>query len=137
MANLDVARTLARRVMLDTGRLTRDSEGNRDDVLDAATLQLVRPVGEPSTIYEGECHVGDDRQGDRSAPGYAPTVGHRYRVRLPFDAPEPKVGDTFEVLSSAHDPGLVGKRMKVLDVRLSTHLVTRQIVCELAMGERP
>jgi hypothetical protein len=136
-AHLTRAQASAAAVLHDRCRLTRDSEGVADDVLDPTTLELTPPALDASTIYEGQCLVADLSNLTRQAPDVRDALAHRYRVRLPASAPEPRVGDRFVALSAALDAALVGKTMVVVDIVLASLLVTRQIIVELPIGARP
>jgi hypothetical protein len=116
------------RLLTDTARLTRDP-GTSNDALDRTTLRLT--PGPPTVVYEGPCLIGVQRQRDqRLDRGGQPVERQRITARLPADAPSPEAGDILTVLSSAADPTLVGRPLRVIDVARATVALTRQLVLE-------
>lgn len=133
MVDLSIARDAARWTMTSTCRIERDAEGTSDDTLDPATLQLTRPVGEPTTVYEGPCMV---RRADQSLDavgrdGEVETGGETrerpgYDVSLPHDAALPQRNDIVVVLACT-DSALVNQRLQVEEVRRTQWLVRRSL----------
>jgi hypothetical protein len=115
------------RRMVDQCTITRDSEGTQDDVLDQSTGQLVRPVGEPTTVYSGKCliypkafRVGEVEEGD------VDVTTKPYAGAVPIGAPLPNYGDTFTVTAS-RDPQMFGRVFRVINVLSDTFAVTHEL----------
>lgn len=122
--------------MLDTCRLTRDTEGVADDVLDATTLELVPPVPDSTTIYEGACSIAPYVRDENRTEGQREDTRQLWRGRLPITAGPPLYGDRLEVLS-VHDDGdssLVGRRFTVVRIGAHTLGVSRTLVLQDEKG---
>lgn len=101
-------------------------------VFDETTARYA--VTSPMTTYDGPALV-------RFEPPQLVDVGEateqvtHYTVKLPPDT-DVALGDTISVTASSFDAGLVGKRLRVLEVRFDEWQIAR--VCKAAAeGERP
>ena len=129
--NLTPLRRMVERRMLDTGTLRRDTPGTDDDVLDLDTGVLTPPANDVATVYTGKCIVYPTALNQRIAEEGGRTYTNKtLTVRLPWDAPEPRVGDLFTVTSSQHDAVLVNLPLRVLQVDKSTFLISRDMIVE-------
>lgn len=110
--DLTAGRALARSHMHDECRIERDPQGVHDNVLDINTGLRTAAAGDSSVIFTGACLV------TRTAVGQevngARVVEHRgYRIRLPYEAPEVRYGDTL-TLTACRDAVLEGKVLRVI-----------------------
>jgi hypothetical protein len=89
---------------------------------------------EPAEIYAGPCRVVEQRTAERIAiVGAARETHRRYLVAIRHDAPEIHVGDVGEITRSA-DAGLVGKRVRVVDVQFGNEQWQRDLYCDELEG---
>lgn len=112
--------------------MTADVELRRPSsaaTFDEAAGKSVYPA--PALLWSGVARVqrlsrrgGDKEIGDRFA------LVQLYQVSLPADAAEPNVDDQFTVTASADDPSLVGKIMRIREVRLGSLIWSRDLTCE-------
>lgn len=131
--DLSVARSAAQWLMTSTCTVHRDAEGVLDDELDEETLELSRPVGEPTLVFSGQCLVrrigsrldaeradGENAAGgeDRERPGY--------QVDLPHDAAMPERDDVITI-TACDDPELVDQELRIEEVRRTQWLVRRSV----------
>lgn len=129
------ARVVAEAAMVDTCIVYRDAAGSADDVLNTTTGALAQPVGDQTTVYEGPCLLRTENiQARRDEEGGAYLARKLQGARLPVSAPVVVYGDILEVLTAAHDPQLVGRRGRVLDVEVNTFAVTRKLTLEDQTG---
>lgn len=72
----------------------------------------------------------------RRAIGRGDQVGGRtvevqmYQVSIPVAAPEPQINDQIVITANPDDPYLVGKTLRVVEVRLGSLLWQRDMTCE-------
>jgi hypothetical protein len=116
--DLTTARQAVENLMDDTCTIYRDVEGTADDGLDPETGELLLPDPDADLVYAGRCKL-------------APTLPGAYSCGLPWDSPEPAIGDVVTVDSTRRDPDLVGKTLVVRDVLYSTFLVSRKLTLEI------
>jgi hypothetical protein len=116
-------RDISGEVLIDTGTLTRDTDGQSDATFNATTLRATVPAdGDP--VWSGPCLITPEGStGQPVAPGAVRRTG-RLRVLLPYTAPVPQVGDYWTATTS-QDPSLVDARMRVDEIVQSTALVFR------------
>ncbi len=134
--SVEAARRVTESVMADTCLITRDAEGPDDDTLDSATGLLVRPAGEPSTVYAGKCWV---RPGGLSrslaernrAEGGAYFTAQTFDAAIPVSATIPLPGDEFTITAASTDATLVGRVFRVSAVDSTTFAVDRRLRLEL------
>jgi hypothetical protein len=125
---------MADRHMIETGALTRDAgAGTRndtdDDTLNTDTGALTPPNPDRTTVYEGRALLtpeGGDRSGEE---GDRAVTAQRYRLRLPYDAALPLVGDLW-TSSASLDARMVGRPLRVVDVLGHSGLVARESIVE-------
>ncbi len=130
------ARKIAEAAMVDTCIVYRDAAGSADDTLDVLTGSLTQPIDDQTTVYQGPCLLRTENvQARRDDEGGA-TLGRRlHAARVPVSAPAMILGDILEVLASAHDPLLVGRRARVLDAGVNTFAITRKLTLEDQAGQ--
>jgi hypothetical protein len=85
----------------------------------------------PAVLWSGVARVqrisrrgGDKLVGDRFA------IVQMYQVSLPADVPEAQIDDQIYVAAAADDPKLIGKLMRVREVRLGSLIWERDLICE-------
>jgi hypothetical protein len=138
--DLTYGRAAVETEMVDVCAITRDTEGEEDDVFDRDTGQYTPPVGDVTTVYDedslgaagralnGMCLVTPETtQPQPGDAGGDPVSSTRYRALLPWDAPLPAVGDTFTLTGSLRDEHLVGQDFTVDEVEVSTVLTDRRL----------
>lgn len=107
-------------LLSDRLALRRDRPGVEDDILDESSGSLVPAPDDVTVLWTGLGAVLADREDGT------------YRVMLPMDAPLLYEGDMIDVLESAQDPQLAGKRVRVRTVpRGGTFAVLRTVHAEL------
>jgi hypothetical protein len=85
---------------------------------------------DPVTIYTGPCRVVEERTNERiSVVGEAQETHRRYTLSIRYDADEIHVGDIGEITESV-DTGLVGKRLRVVDVQYGNEQWQRDLHCD-------
>jgi hypothetical protein len=119
-------RTLANSSMPDTCVITR---GTGRGVYDPETNTHGPAGSEP--VWSGRCRVatGVSTEGHEVTVGSLREVLGRYTVHIPHDASPVDVDDVVTVTASA-DPQLVGQRLSVTSVSLSTVHTHRRLVVE-------
>lgn len=123
--------------MDDTCRITRT--GADTGPIDDETGDVIAPGS--STVYDstttgfegrelgGRCMV---RTGNLTASSVG-EVGNEdiatldHQVTIPWDAPQIRIGDVVEVLTSRRDPQLVGNRFAVDRIKVGTMIVSRRL----------
>lgn len=117
--------------MSDTVKITRAGAG--DPVFNETTGQYEDPT--PTTLYASQvCRIGSvGMQGNVVQAGEQPVSLRLYNVTLPIGVDDLAINDTVEVLSS-EDAYLVGKTLRVEDVKGTFHAVQRRVTAELNLG---
>jgi hypothetical protein len=132
-------RTAVEDRLLDSCLITRDTEGDQDDVLDPVTLNLTRLANDAVTVYSGPCSVAPYTQsrGQNRNEGQREETRQVWRVRLPLSASEPKYGDlvTITAVHENGDQALVDKRLTIIGGHAHTLGVSRVLVCQDEKGE--
>ena len=129
--NLTPLRLMIERRMMDTGTLTRDSQGADDDVLDQTTGVLTPPTSDSTTVYTGKALIYPTGLTQSLQPeGGRAYTEKTYTLRLPWDAAEPRVGDVWVTTTAQNDPHLDGRPLRVLQVDYSSLLTSRNMVVE-------
>lgn len=125
-------RRLVESRMYETGSLVRDSQGTDDDTLDQTTGALTPPGGDQTTVYTGKAVIYpySQRSGRVTYEGGRALTEKTYTLRIPWDAPEPEIGDVWTTSTSANDSSLVGRPLRVLEVDRSSFLTSRDMVVE-------
>lgn len=127
----------------------RWSEHHRPTATSAQTAEclITRTVGEgttgptgrytppgPTEIYAGPCRVVEQRTNERiEIVGAAQETHRRYLVVIRHDTAEIAVGDIAEITRSV-DQGLVGKRVRVVDVQYGNEQWQRDLYCDELEG---
>lgn len=127
MSVIDAGRAFHERSILkDTCSIVRWEEST----FNPSTGVYVRPV---SDVYSGVCHVApitNSRVTDEEFGGEI-VVTAQYLVKLPWSAvgirPEDEV-----VVSVSEDPALQGAVLRVQQVMVETHQMSRRLICEQA-----
>lgn len=115
--------------MIDSCKITRDSQQELDDVLDVDTGQLEAPDDDSLFVYYGACIVKPNK-GYRQTDVGGETTAERYHdLLIPLDAPAVNIGDRVEIMV-ARDPQLVGSRFVVTDSIAASFAVVRRIEME-------
>ena len=141
--DLSDARLAVEDLMDDSCRIVRYEDASVD-TLDVVTGSLSVPAGDPVTVYDesstgdggrvllGRCKASPmtESQPRLGSEGAVEILPRPYRFSVPWDAPEPKIGDLITILSSRRDPTLVGTEFIVKDVMRSTFLVGRRMIVE-------
>lgn len=132
--DLSAARSTAEGMLVDRCRILRDPQGKRDDVLDRATLQLSRPSGDETVVYEGPCLVSERRlRAGQEEEGGGPVRRQNWQVRIPLSAPETRIRDIVLMLASRR-PELVGRRFRIGEINRNTLATTRRHFAEDVEG---
>jgi hypothetical protein len=117
--------------MIDECIIVHDEQNTDDDILDEDTGELVPPVGDSGSVYEGPCLLKPIQQKDLEfIQGAAPLFRKVYRVLLPISVVDVKIGDTFTLTIGTWDPFLVGKTMRINQITGQTHRVYRNMLVE-------
>jgi len=139
--DLTAAREAVRALMDDECRLLRDmsSDGPMEAVLDTHTLSLVQPAGAGEfLVYQGRCKVQPAGTAFTTAVEREARKAQRevtYNIGIPFDAPQPREGDSVVVVSARSNDALIGRRFRVGKVLLSTFHLQWKMIAELREGE--
>ena len=130
--NFDRLRRLIESRMFDTCTITRDTQGTDDDTLDQTTGVLTQPGGDRSTVYTGKCVVYpySQRRGQVDTEGARIYAEKMYAARIPWNSPEPKIGDVFTVTASREDSVLVNRPLRVIEMDMSSFLTSRDMVVQ-------
>lgn len=128
--NLTNARRAVERLMVDTGQISRETEG--DEILNEQTGEVSEPA--PVVVYEGKCKVRAGGQGPRDEGGRSLSV-EVYACAIPIGSPEIRPGDWFEIMSSARDFMLVGKKLRITEVEAGTMAVQRRFTAEAVVPQ--
>lgn len=94
------------------------------------TVTGAYPAGPRAPIYSGPCRVRpvDGQETDAAVGDVHETLG-RYVVTIPHDADTVQVDDRLEVTASA-DTELVGRRLRVLHIGLSSFQLDRRLIVQ-------
>ena len=94
--------------------------------LDPDTGQLI-DTNPDTLVYEGQCFItpGQFRTIDE---GGRERVLKSYNVKIPWDAPTPSRGDVVIPTASVYDNELVGRRLTIDEVTVTSVLVWRQLI---------
>jgi len=134
LPDITAARRVAEGAMVDTCQVFRDPEGSGDDVLDPDTGLLAPAAGEGDPIYDGPCLITTVAGVSTGEEGEAQVYRRLRGARLPVSAVELRYGDVLVVTHSVNDPGLIGRRARVLDSEAATFAVTRRLSLEDLSG---
>lgn len=136
--------------MADECLITRDPQGHADDLWDPTTMTYTEPTPDDIVVY-GAASTGTDARplvGDFGAGGkckFSPVqsrgdlprleggrdaITRQYYATVPWDAPEVKPGDLFQVVASARDPHAIGKTFVIMNEQKKTMLVGRTVTLE-------
>lgn len=86
--------------------------------------------GGSSTIYTGMCRVVPlIRPARIEIVGEAQETSRHYQVAIRYDAPEIGIGDLVDI-TLAVDAGLVGRKLRVIDVTYGTEQWQRNLLCD-------
>lgn len=111
----------------DTCKVTRP--GARG-ALNEGTGQYAPPA--PATIYQGVCRAMPSTEDERRLTfGDEALDVTAFTVTLPHDTAVVKINDTVEITVST-DPQLVGKKLRVRHVVVSSVMTARRLVTEVA-----
>lgn len=117
--------------MRDILKITRDTEGIDDDVLNLTTGELERQPPDTDTKYSGIGLLKPLSQAEVESlvGGHAEYV-KPYRVMVPITVTDVRQGD-FVVFSSASlDSRLAGRPLRVFDVSMGTNRTYRSLIVE-------
>jgi hypothetical protein len=122
---LPTFRTAAESLMVDTVTITRaDGPSTFDDALGTVTEATVE-------VYDGKARITQDRAVNENDAGAGRTVETiRRELQIPIAAPRVEVDDIVTVTSSAHDPDLVGRVLRVAALHNKTHATARRVAIE-------
>lgn len=128
----DHHRPTATASMRGTCVISRPDTDTTDDVYDPVTLQYTSgPAGQ---VYAGPCRVQALSTAEaRSRFGEQDVTTHRYLVAVEWDAAQVLVDDVVTVVT-ADDPGLPGRKLRVLDVSGGTEQWERDLICQDWLG---
>ena len=119
-------RTAAEALMVDACTITR--------VTRTTTLPSGEVVHDTEQVYAGRCRVQDAGQLGPSATTDTVADAHPrqlgWTLQVPTSATGITLGDVVAVTASAHDPELVGRTWRVLDVHHKTHATSRRLGIE-------
>lgn len=117
-------------ILVDRCTVYRDAQANRDDVVDPLTGSVVSPPDEV-VIAATDCKLKYVlRDSVRSEAG-EPNIVSQFDVSIPGDSPTVHAGDWVKILESPHDPSLVGKVLRVEEIRHSSLQLFLKFRCEL------
>lgn len=116
-------RALQAKGMGDRCKVQRTVAGGLNEV----TGQYGAPTA--TTIYEGVCRVAPTTSGQPTVVGQEEVVYRQTDVFLPHDAPVPREDDIIVVTRAEHDPDMVGRVFRIVDVRLSSNNNARKVSC--------
>jgi hypothetical protein len=131
-AFLGMGRDWAALTQNDTAKITAPGARTWDE----ATLSY---TGTPVTVYQGQCELKVQYRNPNAAyvPGQAESsqMGH---LKLPVETPADAIGSSaavddgmdLEVIASATDPGLVGKKFKIRGQGNQSNVTTLRFVLE-------
>lgn len=86
----------------------------------------------PATIYNGVCRAMPSTEDERRLVfGEEALDVTAFTVTLPHDAEVIKINDTVEMLTST-DPQLVGKKLNVRHIAVSSVMTARRVIVEVA-----
>lgn len=131
--DLASARRIAEEALVDLGRLLRDPEGTRDQILDRSTNRLTAPVDDELEVYEGPGLLSQRRQDRRDQEGEGTAYRRVFQLRIPIDAPKIRPRDIWLVLRSPRRH-LVGRRFRVYDIGLNSVSTTQLVLVEDETG---
>lgn len=88
-------------------------------------------------IYEGPCRAvpANVRTEAVAVQGERRITQHRYDVDVAYDTPDLDTGDIIEIVTS-QDPGLIGKRLRIVDVMGASEQWTRHLTATDYEGGR-
>lgn len=124
-------RSAVGKTMSDKVKITRAGTG--DPVFNPGTGGNVDPA--PQVLYASQaCRIGPwGGQGNVVQAGEQPVSLRIYNITLPIEIDDLEVNDMLEVLSS-HDSYLVGKKLRVEDVKGVFHGIQRRLTAEVNSG---
>lgn len=114
--------------MQDTCTVTRGGAG--EPTFDPATRLHADPAASP--VYTGKCRVKPPTtQVSRVEAGDVLVAAQWFTVSVPASVTGLKRDDVVRVTAS-QDPGLVNRRLRVVQVDAGTHVTARRLTCEEA-----
>lgn len=148
--DLTYARFAMERLMADECLITRDPQGVADDTWNPATMtySVVDPDdivvygatsrGDRNRSLKGDTGVGgkcklspvQSRSDLPREEGGRPEITRQYYATLPWDAPQVRPGDLFQVVASARDPHAIGITFVIMNEQVKTLLVGRTVTLE-------
>jgi hypothetical protein len=124
-------RPTAAATMSATCDITRDGTG--DGIFDPATGKTTPPP-RVTVAADAPCRVQRSAFPEQARAQAEQVITTRtYLVALPHDVPEPKVDDLVEITASV-DADLVGRSLRVLDVRYASEQWQRDLICQDDLG---
>lgn len=127
--DLSGMRRIVEKPLDDELQLWREKAGATGDELDEAAGQLEPSGAAPVLLWEDSGAIV--RSGRLSvvpslvAVVAAQSASTAYQALLPLTAPSAAVDDVLGVARSVRDPQLVGRRFRVTDIGVGTHVVVR------------
>lgn len=94
-------------------------------ILDANTGQLV-DTNPDTLVYLGRCFITPAQYRAVDEGGRERLI-KMYRIKIPWDAPVPSRGDVVVPTASVYDSELVGRRLTIDEIQLSSVLVWRSL----------
>ncbi len=129
--NLSMGETFIEGFMTDECLITRDPEGGGDDDYDWNTGEITPPTPDFVTIYSGKCNYKWINARDLEFEIQGQDEFRKvYKVMVPIDVDNLKVGDVFQLTSVRRDELLLGIPMRVAQVVGSTNYTYRQFYAE-------
>ncbi len=114
-------------LMADACTITNNPNGSADDVLNTTTLELVPPSA--VAVYSGWCLIARDRRlrADTATPAEAADFPSTFVLKLPLTqlTVEPKPGDLVTCTGSVHDPGLISKVFRIVEIERDGYATSR------------
>ncbi len=134
-AALDAVQVEVESLMVDACTITRDVDGVRDDTLDPATLELIPPNPDTTTVYSGPCGIAARNPSGQSTQSLTADGGDRewaarYTLKTPLAGPVPQPGDSV-LITASRDPGMVGVVFRVIGPTVGTFRLSRRSEVEL------
>lgn len=107
---------VAELILVDLCTLWRDPEGTSDDVLNTATLSYAVPSDFVAVETDLACGVRWQMRGGYVGESGQPLVVTEYDVKFAQPFTNILIGDRVEITQCVHDPQLVGRNLKVVEV---------------------
>lgn len=125
--NLDPIKRIAEGYMIDACVVSRDEEGNTDDLWDDVLGEYQPPADDLTEIYAGPCMIYPNSAFTERSRGDVPENVTQYWLEVPVEATGFMPEDIVLCTVSVNDPGLVDK-VFILDTEENdTYAATRRI----------